>query len=158
MKPKHQNQNSILNALFFTTAFFFVCVALGLINPTTANAQDTSSLQGNGMGLLENEWIKVGVNKDRGTFGSGDRDRIPPSFSNSDYDIPTPGLLFDAQGTGNFNPTYDYLSHNNDTSNQPHDGLLSKWMEQIKPITISVAFIATWVFQNFTVRVILPDR
>ncbi|MDG2442328.1 MAG: InlB B-repeat-containing protein, partial [Luminiphilus sp.] len=78
------------------------------------------------MGLLENEWIKVGVNKDRGTFGSGDRDRNPPSFSNNDYDIPTPGLLFDAQGTGNFNPTYDYLSHNNDNSNQPHDGFALK--------------------------------
>jgi uncharacterized repeat protein (TIGR02543 family) len=118
MKPKHQNQNSILNALFFTTAFFFVCVALGLINPTTANAQDTSSLQGNGMGLLENEWIKVGVNKDRGTFGSGH--------------LTSPGILFDPTGSGNFNTTYDYLSHINDTnnilttSNIPHDGFALK--------------------------------
>lgn len=118
MKPKHQNQNSILNPLFFTSAFIFVSVALGLINPTTAKAQDTSSLQASGMGLLENEWIKVGVNKDRGTFGSGH--------------LTSPGILFDPTGSGNFNTTYDYLSHINDTnniattSNIPHDGFALK--------------------------------
>ena len=64
MKQKHQNQKSVLKVLFFTSALFSVCAAVGLLNAATANAQDTSSLQGNGMGLLENEWIKVGVNKD----------------------------------------------------------------------------------------------
>jgi len=70
------------------------------------------------MGLLENEWIKVGVNKDRGTFGSGH--------------LTSPGILFDPTGSGNFNATYDYLSHINDTnninttSNIPHDGFALK--------------------------------
>ena len=70
------------------------------------------------MGLLENEWIKVGVNKDRGTFGSGH--------------LTSPGILFDPTGGGNFNTTYDYLSHINDTnninttSNIPHDGFALK--------------------------------
>ena len=76
MKLKYQNQKSKLNVLFFTRAFFLSFVAVGLVNPPTANAQDTSSLQGNGMGLLENEWIKAGVNKDRGTFGSGDNFKL----------------------------------------------------------------------------------
>ena len=49
------------------------------------------------MGLLENEWIKAGVNKDRGTFGSGH--------------LTSPGILFDPTGSGNFNTTYDYLSN-----------------------------------------------
>lgn len=118
MKQKYQNQKSELNVHFFTSAFFLVCVAVGLINPSTAKAQDTSSLQGNGMGLLENEWIKVGVNKDRGTFGSGH--------------LTSPGILFDPTGSSNFNTTYDYLSHINDTndvnttSNIPHDGFALK--------------------------------
>ena len=70
------------------------------------------------MGLLENEWIKVGVNKDRGTFGSGH--------------LTSPGILFDPTGSSNFNTTYDYLSHINDTndinttSNIPHDGFALK--------------------------------
>ena len=70
------------------------------------------------MGLLENEWIKVGVNKDRGTFGSGH--------------LTSPGILFDPTGSGNFDTTYDYLSHINDTnninttSNIPHDGFALK--------------------------------
>ena len=70
------------------------------------------------MGLMENEWIKVGVNKDRGTFGSGH--------------LTSPGILFDPTGSGNFNSTYDYLSHINDTnninttSNIPHDGFALK--------------------------------
>jgi uncharacterized repeat protein (TIGR02543 family) len=118
MKLKYQNQKSKLNVLFFTRAFFLSFVAVGLVNPPTANAQDTSSLQGNGMGLLENEWIKVGVNKDRGTFGSGH--------------LTSPGILFDPTGSGNFDTTYDYLSHINDTnninttSNIPHDGFALK--------------------------------
>jgi uncharacterized repeat protein (TIGR02543 family) len=118
MKQKHQNQKSVLKVLLFTSALFSVCVAVDLLNPPTANAQDTSSLQGNGMGLLENEWIKVGVNKDRGTFGSGH--------------LTSPGILFDPTGSGNFDTTYDYLSHINDTnninttSNIPHDGFALK--------------------------------
>jgi uncharacterized repeat protein (TIGR02543 family) len=118
MKQKHQNQKSVLKVLFFTSALFSVCAAVGLLNAATANAQDTSSLQGNGMGLLENEWIKVGVNKDRGTFGSGH--------------LTSPGILFDPTGSGNFDTTYDYLSHINDTnninttSNIPHDGFALK--------------------------------
>ena len=32
---------------------------------------DTSSLQTSSHGLLENQWVKAGINKDSGTFGSG---------------------------------------------------------------------------------------
>ena len=73
----------------------------GLLS-TTALA-DTSSIQGSSHGLLENQWVKAGVNQTSGTFGSGGGT--------------SPGLLFDPTGTGTFNPGFDYL-----TPGSPFDG------------------------------------
>jgi hypothetical protein len=75
---------------------------------TTALA-DTSSMNADrpGMGILENEWVKAGVNGTTGTFGSGGNT--------------SPGLLFDPEGTGTFNTSYDYL-----TPGSPFDGFSVK--------------------------------
>ena len=66
---------------------------------------DTSSMNGSvsGMGILENDYVKAGVNGTSGTFGSGGNT--------------SPGLLFDSTGTGTFNTGYDYL-----TPGSPFDG------------------------------------
>jgi hypothetical protein len=71
---------------------------------TTALA-DTSSMNASvtGMGILENSYIRAGVNGIGGSFGSGGNT--------------TPGLLFDSTGTGTFNTGYDYL-----TPGSPFDG------------------------------------
>ena len=79
---------------------------LACLLSTTALA-DTSSLQTSGMGLLENEWVKAGVNTNTGTLGSGGST--------------SPGLLFDPEGTGTFNSSYDYL-----TPGSPFDGFAVK--------------------------------
>jgi hypothetical protein len=55
------------------------------------------------MGVLENDYVKAGVNESTGTFGSGGNT--------------SPGLLFDSTGTGTFNTSYDYL-----TPGSPFDG------------------------------------
>ena len=69
---------------------------------------DTSSINGtSNMGVLENNWVKAGVNKDAGTFGSGGNT--------------SPGLLFDPTGTGTFNAGFDYL-----TPGSPFDGFSVK--------------------------------
>jgi hypothetical protein len=68
---------------------------------------DTASIVGSGMGLLENEWVKAGVNANTGTLGSGGGT--------------SPGLLFDKDGTGTFNAGYDYL-----TPGSPFDGFSLK--------------------------------
>jgi hypothetical protein len=67
----------------------------------------TASITGTGMGLLQNDWVKAGVNTDTGTLGSGGGT--------------SPGLLFDPSGTGTFNPSYDYL-----TPGAPFDGFSLK--------------------------------
>ena len=66
---------------------------------------DTSSLSttSSGMGVLENDYVKAGVNGTTGTFGSGGNT--------------SPGLQFDSTGTGTFNSSYDYL-----TPGSPFDG------------------------------------
>jgi hypothetical protein len=65
---------------------------------------DTSSLnESTGMGVLENDYVRAGVNKTSGTFGSGGNT--------------SPGLLYDSTGTGDFNTSYDYL-----TPGTPFDG------------------------------------
>lgn len=71
---------------------------------TTALA-DTSSISttSTGMGVLENDYVKAGVNGTTGTFGSGGNT--------------SPGLLYDSTGTGTFNTSYDYL-----TPGSPFDG------------------------------------
>ncbi len=68
---------------------------------------DTASVTGTGMGLLQNEWVKAGVNTNTGTLGSGGNT--------------SPGLLFDPTGTGTFNAAYDYL-----TPGSPFDGFSLK--------------------------------
>ena len=69
---------------------------------------DTSSINGtSNMGVLENNWVKAGVNKNSGTFGSGGGT--------------SPGLLFDPTGTGTFNAGFDYL-----TPGSPFDGFSVK--------------------------------
>lgn len=67
----------------------------------------TASITGTGMGLLQNDWVKAGVNTNTGTLGSGG--------------ATSPGLLFDPTGTGTFNPSYDYL-----TPGAPFDGFSLK--------------------------------
>jgi len=66
---------------------------------------DTSSMNGSvtSMGILENDYVKAGVNGTSGTFGSGGNT--------------SPGLQYDSSGTGTFNPSYDYL-----TPGSPFDG------------------------------------
>src|SRR5210317_1411922 len=81
---------------------------LAALLSTTALA-DTASMNPDvtGMGLLQNEWIRAGINLNTGTFGSGGGT--------------SPGLLFDPAGTGTFNPSYDYL-----TPGSPFDGFSVK--------------------------------
>jgi len=67
----------------------------------------TASVTGTGMGLLQNDWVKAGVNTNTGTLGSGGGT--------------SPGLLFDPTGTGTFNAAYDYL-----TPGSPFDGFSLK--------------------------------
>jgi hypothetical protein len=68
----------------------------------------TASVDGtSGMGLLQNDWVKAGVNTNTGTLGSGGGT--------------SPGLLFDPTGTGTFNAAYDYL-----TPGAPFDGFSLK--------------------------------
>jgi len=81
-------------------------VSVAALMSTTAMA-GTASLQASGMGLLENEWVKAGINTTTGTLGSGNGT--------------SPGLLFDPTGTGTFNPSYDYL-----TPGSPFDGFAVK--------------------------------
>ena len=77
---------------------------LAVLLSTTALA-DTSSMNSSvtGMGILENDYVKAGVNGTAGTFGSGGNT--------------SPGLLYDSTGTGTFNTSYDYL-----TPGSPFDG------------------------------------
>jgi hypothetical protein len=86
---------------------FFISSLAAVFLVTTAMA-DTSSINGtSNMGVLENNWVKAGVNKNSGTFGSGGGT--------------SPGLLFDPTGTGTFNAGFDYL-----TPGSPFDGFSLK--------------------------------
>jgi hypothetical protein len=80
---------------------------LAALLSTTALA-DTSSMNGSvaGMGILENDYVRAGVNGTAGTFGSGGGTR--------------PGLQYDSTGTGTFpadSAQGDYL-----TPGSPFDG------------------------------------
>jgi len=76
---------------------------------STTALSDTSSLSttSTGMGVLENDYVRSGVNGDKGTLGSGGNT--------------SPGLLYDSTGTGTFNTAYDYL-----TPGSPFDGFSVK--------------------------------
>lgn len=87
-----------------------VSLIAALLATTSLSAfADTSSMNGSvtGMGILENDYVKAGVNGTSGTFGSGGNT--------------SPGLLFDSTGTGTFNTDYDYL-----TPGSPFDGFSVK--------------------------------
>ena len=87
-----------------------VSLLAALLATTSMTAiADTSSMNDSvtGMGILENDYIKAGVNGTTGTFGSGGNT--------------SPGLLFDSTGTGTFNTGYDYL-----TPGSPFDGFSIK--------------------------------
>ena len=80
---------------------------VAMVISQTAMAQ-TATVDGtSGMGILQNEWVKAGVNTNTGTLGSGGGT--------------SPGLLFDPTGTGTFNAAYDYL-----TPGSPFDGFSLK--------------------------------
>src|SRR5210317_2450274 len=75
---------------------------------TTTALADTSSMNSTvtGMGILENDYVRAGVNGTAGTFGSGGGTR--------------PGLQYDSTGTGTFpadSAQGDYL-----TPGSPFDG------------------------------------
>ncbi len=74
---------------------------------TSGALAQTASVTGTGMGLLQNDWVRAGVNTNTGTLGSGGGT--------------SPGLLFDPSGTGTFNAAYDYL-----TPGSPFDGFSLK--------------------------------
>ncbi len=57
--------------------------------------------------ILQNEYVKAGVNQTTGTLGSGGNT--------------SPGLLYDSTGTGTFNTSYDYL-----TPGSPFEGFTIK--------------------------------
>ncbi len=57
--------------------------------------------------ILQNEYVKAGVNQTTGTLGSGGNT--------------SPGLLYDSTGTGTFNTSYDYL-----TPGSPFEGFTVK--------------------------------
>ena len=81
---------------------------LAVLLSTTALA-DTSSINSDlqsgtdTFGILENDYVRAGVNGITGTLGSGGNT--------------SPGLLYDSTGTGTFNTSYDYL-----TPGSPFDG------------------------------------
>ena len=81
---------------------------LAALLSTTALA-DTSSISttATGIGVLENDYVKAGVNGTSGTLGSGGNT--------------SPGLLYDSTGSGTFNTSYDYL-----TPGSPFDGFAIK--------------------------------
>lgn len=79
---------------------------MAMVLSQSAMAQ-TATVSGTGMGILQNEWVKAGVNTNAGTLGSGG--------------ATSPGLLFDPLGTGTFNAGYDYL-----TPGSPFDGFSLK--------------------------------
>jgi hypothetical protein len=82
----------------------FTATVLAALLSTTVLA-DTSSMNTSvtGMGVLENDYVKAGVNGTTGTLGSGGNT--------------SPGLLYDSTGSGTFNTSYDYL-----TPGSPFDG------------------------------------
>lgn len=75
-----------------------IAVAVAAVLSASAYAQNA---------ILQNEYIRAGVNQTTGTFGSGGNT--------------SPGLLYNAAGSGTFNTSYDYL-----TPGSPFDGFSLK--------------------------------
>ena len=84
-----------------------IATIVALMVSSGALAQTASIDSTTNMGLLQNIWVKAGVNTNTGTLGSGGGT--------------SPGLLFDPTGTGTFNSSYDYL-----TPGSPFDGFSLK--------------------------------
>ena len=89
---KHFLKASLLAVLLSTTAL----ADTSSINTDLQSGTDT-------FGILENDYVRAGVNGITGTLGSGGNT--------------SPGLLYDSTGTGTFNTSYDYL-----TPGSPFDG------------------------------------
>jgi len=89
---KHFLKASLLACLLSTTAL----ADTSSINSDLQSGTDT-------FGILENDYVRAGVNGITGTLGSGGNT--------------SPGLLYDSTGTGTFNTSYDYL-----TPGSPFDG------------------------------------
>ena len=89
---KHFLKASLLACLLSTTAL----ADTSSINTDLQSGTDT-------FGILENDYVRAGVNGLTGTLGSGGNT--------------SPGLLYDSTGTGTFNTGYDYL-----TPGSPFDG------------------------------------
>ena len=81
----------------------FVGIMATLLSTTTLADTSSMSTTATGMGVLENDYVKAGVNGTTGTLGSGGNT--------------SPGLLYDSTGSGTFNTSYDYL-----TPGSPFDG------------------------------------
>lgn len=75
-----------------------IAVAVAAVLSASAYAQNA---------VLQNEYVRAGVNQTTGTFGSGGNT--------------SPGLLYDSTGSGTFNTSYDYL-----TPGSPFDGFSLK--------------------------------
>ena len=84
------------------TAVLSAFITVGLNADTTSIGTYVT-----GQGVLENDYVRAGVNATTGTFGSGGNT--------------SPGLLYDSTGTGSFNTSYDYL-----TPGSPFDGFSVK--------------------------------
>jgi len=70
--------------------------------------------------ILQNEYVKAGVNETSGTLGSGGNT--------------SPGLLYDSTGTGTFNTSYDYL-----TPGSPFEGFSVKGLDSSNTVLFSTS-------------------
>ena len=94
---------------------------------------DTSYMQADNDGTLQNQWIKTGINKESGTFGSGDSQ--------------TPGILFDPTGTGSF----DIIRN---TRNYAGNDFFSYWSSPIQQVdaTPSTIFLDAELIYKYDSR------
>jgi len=107
-----------------------VALAVAMAFASTSAMADTSSMSTTttGMGVLENDYVKAGVNGTTGTFGSGNNT--------------SPGLQYDSTGTGTFNSSYDYL-----TPGSPFDGWSLK-VDGVNTTNNNAGNTASWTDSN----------